>query len=547
MRSAAVVKLEDPKLLARIARKEYYPVRCAALRNRHLTDQSLLRAFASAEPQSFYDERNYLRLAAATNPNLTEQALLARIVTRGMTMDSGPGVIEKLTVPAVLEQIALGNAEPRNRRAAVANPLLTDVGTLASVAITDKDWEVRLSAVSKVTDDAVLGRVARTGEVKWLRRAAVERLADRAVLADVARNDQDSDVRAAAVIRLEDADVLVAIARVDTSWQVREAAGWRLKCHELRTELTEVATAATACDAGDHDACRALADVARAGKDGILRKAAAEKLTDQLLLAEVARHAQDWPPREAAVARLTDQALLAAVARDAPHCTVREVAAKRLTDRAVLGSIARSVLRASRRVPGGADRLGRPRGGEEGRRWRVVLPIRHGIGLARRGRGLHPVRQAEPGARQGGLAERGPGLGGRRLGRQDQPAPRVGGWRSPPQRRELRRVAAPRSSTSASGSITATAGGLSHGRSASVCDRLVSGLVDRERVEPVPRHAARGDVACLGSVARDPEGVQAGVLLGHACQPRGPDRWSQTHHAAGKAPVPSRSSRPSPP
>ncbi len=72
----------------------------------------------------------------------------------------------------------------------------------ADVAKNDKKWEVRLAAVSRLTDPVVLADVVKNDKKWGVRRAAVNNLTDPVVLAEVVRNEGHRRVLDAARERL---------------------------------------------------------------------------------------------------------------------------------------------------------------------------------------------------------------------------------------------------------------------------------------------------------------------------------------------------------
>jgi hypothetical protein len=83
--------------------------------------------------------------------------------------------------------------------------------------------------------------------------------------------------------------------------------------------------------------------MAREADDWVLRRAAVEHLTNQVLLAQISVEDNNWQVCEAAVKRLSDQPILAGIAMDRKelkHCSIRRVAAKKLTDQVLLAKLA---------------------------------------------------------------------------------------------------------------------------------------------------------------------------------------------------------------
>ncbi|MEI7832657.1 MAG: SUMF1/EgtB/PvdO family nonheme iron enzyme [bacterium] len=76
---------------------------------------------------------------------------------------------------------------------------LTDQAKLSSIALEDKDADIRLSAVGRLMDQALLGKLVVESNDVDVRVLAVWKLDDLTVLAGVAKNDKDAGVRQAAI------------------------------------------------------------------------------------------------------------------------------------------------------------------------------------------------------------------------------------------------------------------------------------------------------------------------------------------------------------
>jgi ankyrin repeat protein len=88
---------------------------------------------------------------------------------------------------------------------------LTDQMALEKTAH-DRDSEVRLAAVTKLTNQTVLVKIALEDESSFVREAAVRKLTDQAVLAKIVVEDKNTSVRLQAVAKLTDQNVLAKIA-----------------------------------------------------------------------------------------------------------------------------------------------------------------------------------------------------------------------------------------------------------------------------------------------------------------------------------------------
>ena len=80
------------------------------------------------------------------------------------------------------------------------------------------------------------------------------------------------------------------------------------------------------CEAGREKSCRKLRDIATKDKKRQARKAAVERLSDQILLAQIAKEDSEWVVRSAAVSKLEDPALLADIAQNDETQAVRRTA-----------------------------------------------------------------------------------------------------------------------------------------------------------------------------------------------------------------------------
>jgi len=200
-------------------------------------------------------------------------------------------------------QVAASNVQKVNKLA-----LQCDSGKqkacsdLAKIAMRDKDFGVRTSAVMKLTDQSVLAKIAVGDEAGSVRGAAVMRLTDQSLLAKIAVEHKDFNIRYLAVTKLADRSLLAKIAVEDKDATVRSTAVAKLMDQSV------------------------LAKIAVEDKESSVRSAASAKLTDQSLLAKIALEATDAGVRSAAVAKLADQLLLAKIAVEDKDASVRRLA-----------------------------------------------------------------------------------------------------------------------------------------------------------------------------------------------------------------------------
>ncbi|MCU0241441.1 MAG: hypothetical protein MUF51_03345, partial [Vicinamibacteria bacterium] len=309
---------------------------------------------------------------------------------------------ERLADPAVLLEIARGDADQEVCLAALGNPHLLDVGFLAEVAKGHKHWKMRRVAVERISDQAVLGFVAKSDATVFVREAAIARLNDQALLHEIAATDQDErlrrlalrkigfkSIRSAGYELLEDYGArgptcrekcAPAIAARFALFGVRLVPGEPRPDLRLRILVTGApvpaddgvhapgaqATArvtlpdyrieyvqtyrfdppalARNVKTSDRDAGRALLCAAvEAALAAALLEMGIDLVSDvdQVVFAEAAQADQGAAMRKAAVRRLTRQSLLIDVARNDKNEEVREIAVRKLTGALLLAEIAR--------------------------------------------------------------------------------------------------------------------------------------------------------------------------------------------------------------
>jgi len=141
---------------------------------------------------------------------LTDQTMLAQIARNDPDPSVREDAVGRLTDPTVLADIARKGSDggehrdDRARRAAVANPRLTDMTLILAIAKNEEDRLVRVAAVGRLTDQALLAHIARNDKDEWVRLAAVRnpKLTTVALLREVANSDPVEGVRQAAVWRV---------------------------------------------------------------------------------------------------------------------------------------------------------------------------------------------------------------------------------------------------------------------------------------------------------------------------------------------------------
>jgi Domain of Unknown Function (DUF349) len=152
---------------------------------------------------------------------------------------------------------------------------------------------------------------------------------DQDSLVALATDDGDARVRRAAAARVTDAAVLAAIVRNESDAATRDYATARLAALAERDDEPVALSAVSALAALGRQ--RELAAVARASTLEMVRRAAAEQVTDQKALGSIARHAADAGTRLLAIERLTDATELEAVATRGEHADAAVDALDRLS------------------------------------------------------------------------------------------------------------------------------------------------------------------------------------------------------------------------
>ena len=145
IQAMAVKKLTDQEVLIDIAKNsENYYVRMTAVYNEHLTDKDVI-AYVGKN-----DEFVDVREAAGRRLKKMREAEYEKSV-ENRKLD-----VQKMKDPAALANIAKTDSSSRIRMAAMSNPNLTDQTVFAYVAVHDPDEFVRILAIRKITDANVL-------------------------------------------------------------------------------------------------------------------------------------------------------------------------------------------------------------------------------------------------------------------------------------------------------------------------------------------------------------------------------------------------------
>jgi hypothetical protein len=249
VREAAVDQLEDPVLLSRIAKTDKSAeVRQAAVFNKNLKDETLLAEIAIKDGDEGVADVAVDRVASqvllgriASNARhesvregavqrLEDQAILVEIVEHDSSALVREAAAQRVTDARTLARLALNAADDTVREIAVSSPSLKDEMVLARVAWKDKNLNVCLAAIRRLTDQRSLAEIASTHRDPGVsREEAARRLTDQDLLAKLAKNATEWGVRDIAVLHLEDQELLEEIARTDADSKVRADAAKRLR------------------------------------------------------------------------------------------------------------------------------------------------------------------------------------------------------------------------------------------------------------------------------------------------------------------------------
>lgn len=286
VRLSAVTDMNDPAILARIAREDADPT-----------------------------------IRAAAIARIDDSEILARIALTGPISPMHEAALEQLRDDAVIARIAHAAMDPKVREAAVLH--LKDQNELTNIATSASQPELRLAATARLSDQQVLATIAQTDSEAAVRAGAAAALTDRAILARIASTDDDPEVRLAAARSIQDEAVLVRMVTEDPDLKTREAVVALIDDQEAlcRIVLTKIEFGSDMF--GDQFALRAGHDAALA------------KLTDETLLARVAKEAGDQTLARAAVTRLLDPSLIRSVI-ESTNWFAREAAIARLDDAATI-------------------------------------------------------------------------------------------------------------------------------------------------------------------------------------------------------------------
>ena len=307
-----------------------------------LTDQDMLAKIVSE------DQDMNVRKAAISR--LTDQRLLAKIVIENYYNDIYKAAFDKITDQNVLAQIVIETINKRHKVDPVTKVRI-EIGMLK------EEWDLFEKAIQKINNQTLLMKIAGNGsysenvcDQSWsgwgrlsciafekltnqtlaqcaievddagFRHAAVWKLTDKLLLSKVAIEAKDALVRRAVVDKLDDKTLLAQIAAKDEDKSVRYTAALRL---------------------GDQ---ASLAQVALEDEDKERRRESISSLIDQTVLAKIAINNKDDDIREVAVSRLTDQALLAKFATNDKSENVHLAAYLKIKDKDLAAKIRAEVF-----------------------------------------------------------------------------------------------------------------------------------------------------------------------------------------------------------
>jgi hypothetical protein len=357
VRRAAVSKLTDTRLLARIAKEDIVDyVRQAAIAQ--ITDQAVLGEIARTSPhwQDRFDvveklgDSPLLWEIAKSDPNSAVRLFALKKVTNQITLyeavkgdpvsGNREAALERIKDPAMLSVIATTNPEDRIRW--IATRRVVDQDVLIRIAKTDPRSLVREEAAYRVSNQESLLEILRTETEENVRLAAAKRVTGQEQLARLAQSDRNDSIRRWAVSKLNDEKLCNTIALLDESNFVGEEAVKKVRAPAM---LAEIALRAKSAEARRSAVNRisdetVLREVALKDLDEFVRMDAVRKISSPEVLGQVARKDASEIVSCAAVERIEDQTLLAEVAQGNPFVGARLTAVRKLDDRQLLRSLA---------------------------------------------------------------------------------------------------------------------------------------------------------------------------------------------------------------
>lgn len=140
-----------------------------------------------------------------------DPVLLARMARQSKLPEVRKAAIERVVDPAVQAEVAVKDTDKDVRSVAIKR--VADQNVLAGIAREDSDAVNRKLATECLTDQPALEAIALNDGNNDVRKAAVERLTSQAVLAEVAQYESNDAIRQAALARLADAKLLEEATR----------------------------------------------------------------------------------------------------------------------------------------------------------------------------------------------------------------------------------------------------------------------------------------------------------------------------------------------
>ena len=341
----ALLQITDQGVLETIALQDSPMSRAAALR---LTDKQIAR-------RVFNRTDNWqVKLASA---RAIDDPELLKIIAQSVTTNGENYTAVRLLEPhqAELEQVANQAADLYAQT--MAAKLLTDPIARARIVLKGKDyWRGfrdfdRRDLIATMSDPTALAMVANAKHISSTsRRYAVKRLTDQTTLAEIARSNFDLDVRNAATRRVTDPAVLRQLAKTKQGIQQRIAIGKMADVEFLKTLQTEhpkdveqAASKRLEELAMEHDnaawvkqfekkQARPDQELVRIALASGYRTDAVNRITDPEAIKKVAL-ADNSYNRIAAIKRLDDQKSLKRIAKNQDNpWDVRKAAMKRIAD-----------------------------------------------------------------------------------------------------------------------------------------------------------------------------------------------------------------------
>jgi hypothetical protein len=304
--SAATKRLENPRLLARLARSHPDPsVRAeAAVRSADATIWADL---------ALGDEASFVRTAATEH--VSDTTVLRRVARLDQEASVRVVAVRRVADQALLREVAERDPDDTVRRAALSR--LTDAGVVADIARSSPSPSARISALAYLGEQANAAQTVRLNTDPARRREACWKLNDPSILRGSAETDVDPEVRRIAGIRQQSGALTAGVGALGP---LIAAAAWDDSDPDLATAALAAIT--------DPALLGALATGHRSPET---RRAAALRLVDEGLLLQIALNASEASTvRTAAVQGLKDAAALAAVGKQGQRLVVQLAAVQRL-------------------------------------------------------------------------------------------------------------------------------------------------------------------------------------------------------------------------